>query len=232
MNIKEYEDFVKKEITDVIEEIIKKKKTLNISAKSRSGAEISDWLEKEFEKSTQNHQFIVDIETAPKGSTKNPWDARCFFNYSNHKEEIWIDFKTFKLSGKDSNPDMGTSNKVIKFIEEGSFYILYIYVFYEEHENGLRFIMSGNQTVKSYFLKDISPTFRITPAKQIQVNISASSTYRTREEFVDLFMVKVRESSERKLKKAQLELAEIDRTTQSLKSKNSNSEKAIEEKIL
>ena len=45
-------------------------------------------------------------------------------------------------------------------------------------------------------------------------------------------MVKVRESSERKLNKAQLELAEIDRTTQSLKSKNSNSEKAIEEKIL
>ncbi len=232
MNIREYEDFLREEITNVIRGIISKNVTLNISAKSRAGAEISDWLEKEFVKATQNHQFIFNTETAPKGYTKNPWDARCFFNYFNHREEIWIDFKAFKLSGKNSNPDIGTPNKVIQFIEKGGFYLLYVYVFYEENDNGLRFIESESKIVKSYFLKDISPTFRRTPTNQLQVNISANPTYRTREEFIDLFMAKVREGLERQLRKATLELDKIDRITQSLKLKNSSSEKAIEEKIL
>lgn len=232
MEIKEYENLVREQITSVIENIIAENGILNISAKSRAGAEISDWLEDAFVNATQNHEFLVDSEASPKGKTKNPWDVRCFFNLNDHKEEIWIDFKAFKLSGIDSNPDIGTPNKVIKFIEEGGFYLLYIHVFYEEHEEGLRFIASDNKMVKSYFLKDISPTFRRTPTNQLQVNISADPSYRTRDEFIELLMEKLREGLMRQLKKSQLVLSEIDKKTQSLKTKNSNSEKIIEEKIL
>lgn len=232
MEIREYENLVREKITSVIKNIISENSFLNISAKSRAGAEISDWLEEAFVIATKNHEFLANSEAAPKGKTKNPWDARCFFTFNNHKEEIWIDFKAFKLSGKDSNPDIGTPYKIIKFIEEGGFYLLYIHVFYEEHKEGLRFISSDNKMVKSYFLKDISSTFRRTPTNQLQVNISATPTYRTRNEFIILLMEKLREGLERQLEKAQLKLSEINEITQSLKNKNSKSENIIEENIL
>lgn len=232
MKIRDYEDLVRKEITNVVANIISKNKTLNISAKSRAGAEISDWLEKAFVTATENHKYLLNAEAAPEGKTKNPWDARCFFYFKNHLEEIWIDFKAFKLSGIDSNPDIGTPNKVIKFIEQGGFYLLYIHVYYEEHENGLRFIESDHKMVKSYFLKDISSTFRRTPTNQLQVNISAIPTYRTRNEFIELLMKKLKEGLERQLEKARLKLSEIDEKTKVLKIKNFNSESSIAEKIL
>lgn len=231
MKIREYENLVKKTITDVIKNIISNNETLNISAKSRAGAEISDWLEEAFVNATQNNKRLLDTEAAPKGKTKNPWDARCFFQLKDHKEEIWIDFKAFKLSGIDSNPDIGTPNKVIKFIEEGGFYLLYIHVYYEEDGNGLKFIKSEGEAVKSYFLKDISPTFRRTPTNQLQVNISAKPTYRTREEFIEILMVKLKEGLIRQLEKSQQKLSDIDKQTCSLKIKNVHSQKTIEEKI-
>jgi len=122
MNIREYENLVRETLSNIIEEIILKNTVLDISAKSRAGAEISDWLEKAFVCATKNHKFLLNSEAAPKGKTKNPWDARCDFNYNGHNEEIWIDFKAFKRSGIDSNPDIGTPNKIIKFIEDGGFY--------------------------------------------------------------------------------------------------------------
>lgn len=186
MKIKEFEDLVREEITKVVQAIVTENESLNISAKSRAGAEISDWLEEQFVKATENHKYIKYSESAPKGKTKNPWDARCYFCFKEHKEEIWIDFKAFKLSGEDSNPDIGTPIKIIKFIEEGGFYLLYIHVYYEEHVNGLKFVKSDGFFTKSYFLKDISSTFRRTPTNQLQVNMSAKPSYRTREEFIGL----------------------------------------------
>ncbi len=232
MKIRDYEDLIRKEITNVVVNIIAKNKTLNISAKSRAGAEISDWLEKAFVTATENHKYLLNAESAPEGKTKNPWDAKCSFYFKNHLEEIWIDFKAFKLSWIDSNPDIGTPNKVIKFIEQGGFYLLYIHVYYEEHENGLRFIESDHKMVKSYFLKDISSTFRRAPTNQLQVNISAIPKYRTRNEFIELLMKKIKEGLERQLKNAQLKLSKIDEKTKILKNKNIDSEKSIEEKIL
>lgn len=44
MEISEYEDLIREQITSVIKAIISKNETLSISAKSRAGAEISDWL--------------------------------------------------------------------------------------------------------------------------------------------------------------------------------------------
>lgn len=231
MNIKEFEDIVRGEITNVVQEIIEKHEFLNISAKSRAGAEISDWLEEQFVKATKNHQYLKEPEFAPKGKTKNPWDARCYFCFNEHREEVWIDFKAFKLSGKDSNPDIGTPNKIIEFIEKGGFYLLYIHVYYEEHENGLKFVKLDDSFVKSYFLKDISSTFRRTPTNQLQVNMSAKPTYRTRDEFIDILMEKLREGLVRQLEKSKQKLSEIDKKIVLLKDKNAESEKIIEEKL-
>ena len=231
MEIREYEDFIRTQITNVIENIVEKNKTLNISAKSRAGAEVSLWLENAFVNAVQDNEHIVDAESSPEGKTKHPWDARCFFQFKNHKEEIWIDFKAFKISGVDSNPDIGSPDKVIKFIKQGGFYLLYIHVYYEEFGKGLKFTSFGNKKVKSYFLKDISETFRRTPTNQLQVNISAQPSYRTREEFVILLMKKKKEGLIRQLQKTQQKLDEIDRQTEDLKTSNAESEKVIEEKI-
>lgn len=231
MEINEYEDLIREQITSVIKAIISKNETLNISAKSRAGAEISDWLEEAFVNSVSNHKYLKEAEGAPKGKTKNPWDARCFFDLNGHKEEIWIDFKAFKLSGIDSNPDIGTPDKIIKFIEAGGFYLLYVHVYYEECNGGMKFIPFGSEMIKSYFLKDISATFRRTPTNQLQVNIAAEPSYRTREEFIELLMQKYSEGLVRQLEKAQQKLSQAERKTTSLKQKNSISEAIIVEKI-
>ena len=79
MKIREYEEFLKDQITKIVQGIISDNERLTISAKSRAGAEISDWLEEAFVKATRQHEYIYNSESAPKGQTKNPWDARCFF---------------------------------------------------------------------------------------------------------------------------------------------------------
>ena len=232
MLIREYEDYIKETITDVVSSIVSENRQLNIAARSRAGAEISDWLEQAFVVKNQGSTIMLDSEAAPRGKTKNPWDARCFFQFNGHREEIWIDFKAFKVSSLDSNPDIGTPNKIIKFIEQGGFYLLYIHVYYEEDGTGLKFVELQNKLVKSYFLKDISSTFRRTPTNQLQVNILAEPTYRTREEFIVILMTKLGEGLRRQLLKAQKTLTDIDEKTENMKAMNRASQATIEEKIL
>jgi len=231
VQINDFEKLIRTEINDIVLNIISENIYLDISAKSRAGAEISDWLEERFVEAAQDHQYLKNSESSPKGKTKNPWDARTYFCFNDHREEIWIDFKAFKLSGEDSNPDIGTPNKIIQFIEDGGFYLLYVHIYYEEHENGLRFVKKNNKFTKSYFLKDISPTFRRTPTNQLQVNMLAEPTYRTREEFIDLLMEKLREGLVRQLEKATTKLSEIDAKKELLKEQNIKSERAIQEKL-
>lgn len=229
MEIKDFEKLIRTELNHVVLAIIIENEYLEISAKSRAGAEISDWLEEHFVDETVNHKYLKNSEASPKGKIKNPWDARTFFCFNDHIEEIWIDFKAFKLSGENSNPDIGTPNKIIKFIEEGGFYLLYVHVYYEEYGNGLRFVKRNNSFTKSYFLKDISSTLRRTPTNQLQVNISAEPKYRTRSEFIDLLMEKLKEGLERQLEKAKSKLSEIDDKKESLRRRNAESESIIEE---
>jgi hypothetical protein len=228
MEIKKFEDFIRSEITDVLEQIILKNLHLNISAKSRAGAEISSWLENEFVEATQKHNFLKNSEGSPKGSTKNPWDARTFFCINNIKEEIWIDFKAFKTTSIDSNPDIGTPNKIIKFVMSGGFYLIYLHVYYEEDGDGMKFIkLNSDKFVKSYFLKDISPTFRRTPTNQLQVNMSAKPVYRTREEFINLLIEKINEGLIRQFNKSQSELKKLSDIQKDLITINSKLEKFI-----
>ena len=128
------------------------------------------------------------------------------FRSNGHKELIWIDFKAVNLENEDTNPDSGTPDKVITLMQNGYFYLAYIIVYYKGFENGLQFVEHNNLFVKSYFLKNISPTMRIIPANQMQVNGFSETVYRTREEFLDFLLQKKIESNERKLKKATQEL--------------------------
>lgn len=231
MNIQDFEKFIAEELNGIILQIIKDFPELNISAKSRAGAEVSDFLEEKFVEYSIKNKYFKDSEKSPKGATKNPWDAKTTFCLNNLREIIWIDFKALKISGKDSNPDIGTPNKIISFIKAGNFYLLYIYVFYKETEKGLRFVKINGSYAKPYFLKDIHHTFRRNPKNQLQVNMSEPPEYRTREEFIKLLMKKISESHERQIKISEKALGNISKEQEILITKNKESETKILENL-
>lgn len=227
MNIKNFEKFIIGEFDKIILDIIKDYPELKISAKARVGAEVSDFLEEKFVEYSKDNKYFKDSEQSPRGATKNPWDARTIFCYKKIQEKIWIDFKALKTSGKDSNPDIGTPNKIVNFVKEGNFYLLYIYVFYEETDNGLKFVKINNNYTKLYFLKDISHTFRRNPKNQLQVNMSEPPEYRTRKEFVNLLVKKIKESHERQIKISEKALDKLASEKKILLKKNQESEARI-----
>jgi len=227
MDIKNFENLIVTEMDKVILKIINNFQELNISAKSRAGAEISDFLEDKFVEYTKDNKFFSESEKSPKGATKNPWDAKMVFSLGNIRETIWIDFKALKTSGKDSNPDIGTPNKIVSFIKEGNFYLLYVYVFYEETKKGLRFVKINGGYTKSYFLKDINHTFRRNPKNQLQVNMSELPEYRSREDFIKLLVNKIRESHERQIRISDKALKNLSEEESILLKKNKESESKI-----
>lgn len=211
-DFKIYEEQLCKSIEEVVDGIVQSHLNLNISAKSRAGAELSDYLEDKFVEvlKENDNEYISNPVGSPKGSTKNPWDAKCEFEFMGRKEIIWIDFKAFKVSSVDSNPDIGTPKKVIKFIQEGNFYLVFVMVYYDATSDGLEFAKYKGEYTKVYLLKDVNHTFRLNPKPQLQVNIAAEPEYRTREEFIDLLMEKHRQSYERQEKALIKKLKTID----------------------
>lgn len=200
MDIKDFETKILSELKAVVEATLGKNQEPNISAKSRAGAEISSLLEEQFVTETANHQYFKKSVASPAGATKNPWDAMTYFNINGHEELIWIDFKAVKISSADSNPDIGTPDKIIDLIYRGFFYLAYVFVYYEETQNGLKFVKNAdNEFVKIYFLKDISSTFRRNPKNQLQVNISAKPEERSREDFINVLFDKIEESHKRQI---------------------------------
>jgi len=211
MNINDFENLILTELKTVTEKILAKNPTPNISAKARAGAEISDLLEKEFVIETQKHKYFKNSQSSPEGATKNPWDAMTYFCINGHEELIWIDFKAVKVSSADSNPDIGTPDKIIDLINQGYFYLAYILVYYEETVNGLKFVNNiDNEHIKLYFLKDISSTFRRNPKNQLQVNISAKPEKRSRAEFINILFDKIMESHKRQIEISKKALKQIE----------------------
>lgn len=217
MEVKKLEDLIKSDIESVFTSIIKEQNyILPISAKSRGGAEISDYLEDGFVNFLTNHvhERIYNPKGAPKGATKNPYDF-CF-NYkcedAGFDDLIWGDIKATKLSYDDSNPDLGTPEKIIKFIMDGHFYLLFVFLEYEATEdNQTKFVpFSDGKYVHCQFLKDINHSVRINPKPQFQVNINEPEEYRTREEFIDLFYTKYQESIDRNIAKQLKKKNELD----------------------
>lgn len=224
--LKEYEQKMVEIIDEIFDNIITTQPFLNIRAKSRAGSEISEYLETEFLEyvHANNPVLVSEPEKSPKGATKHPFDARFVFDYQNRKEEVWIDIKAFKVSSADSNPDIGTINKVIRFIEEGNYYIVFVLVFYEESGEGLRFVKKNDKYVKVYPLKDVSRTVRLNPKHQLQINVSAEPEYRTRTEFIELLKRKHQECLIRMIEKSQKELEQLDAVYENLQSQNLKSE--------
>jgi len=211
MNISDFENLILAELKSVTEKILSKNPTPSISAKARAGAEISDLLEKQFVVETEKHKYFKKSQSSPEGATKNPWDAITYFCLNGHEELLWIDFKAVKVSSADSNPDIGTPDKIIDLIEQGYFYLAYIFVYYEETENGLKFVKNNdNELIKIYFLKDISSTFRRNPKNQLQVNVSAKPEKRTRSEFINILFDKIVESHKRQIEISEKKLKEIE----------------------
>lgn len=211
MKTKEYENKLLYELKEVINSIIAENPKLDIRVKKgeRVGDAISKFFEDNFVIKTTKHQLFSNSEASPIGKTKNPWDARTDYTIQNFRQDIWIDFKAVNIDNEDSNPDSGTPDKIIKHILDNNFYLVFIYVYYKGTEKGLEFVKVKNSYVKLYFLKDISSTFRITPANQMQVNYSAEPEYRTRKEFLKLLLAKKVETNERKFKKASQELKNL-----------------------
>ena len=216
MDEKRLELLMKEDIESVFSSILKEHNfTLPISSRSRSGAEISDYLEDSFVKYfyKNSHKRIYNPKSARKGATKSPFDF-CF-NYKNEDfgfdDLIWGDIKATKKSYEDSNPDLGNPEKIIKFIMDGHFYLMFVFLEYEATEdNQTRFLpFDDSKYVHCQFLKDISHSIRINPKPQFQVNIHDPEEYRTREEFLELFYTKYQESIDRNIAKQNKKKAEL-----------------------
>ena len=232
MNIKDFENLMKEDLKYVYNAILKENNyILPISAKSRSGAEISDYLEDGFVEflNKNPHPRIYNQKGSPKGSTKNPYDF-CF-NYRNadfnFDDLIWGDIKATKKSYADSNPDLGTPTKMIKFMLDGHFYLVFVFVEYDATEDGQTIFLpfENGEYVHVMFLKDISSTVRINPKPQFQVNIHEPEEYRTKEEFIDLFLRKYKESVERIMKIQMKKKETLDKTFDEIKKIQLNEKK-------
>ena len=226
MTVREFEEQMKSDLKEIFFNVIKQYNfVLPISAKSRSGAEISDYLEDGFVDYLKKnpHTRIYKPLGSPKGHTKNPYDF-CF-NYKSDNDDyifddlIWGDIKASKHSYADSNPDLGTPTKMIKFMRAGHFYLVFVFFEYDETDDGkTKFIQfDDGEFIHVMFLKDISSTVRINPKPQFQCNINAPEEYRTKREFLDLFLKKYKESIERKIKKQMKKKAELDKTFDEIK---------------
>jgi len=211
MDFIEYEYKLKAELELILESILSGNPQLNIASKGRPGAEISSFLESEFVDATKRHPFFSNSESAKESDTKNPWDAKTNFNFKNFEQEIWIDFKSFKSSAKNSNPAVGATNKMVKFINDGQFYLVYIYVYYKQSNKGIEFIIDNGSYSKIYLLKNINSSFWRDPTGQLQVNYKKEPEERTRTEFINLLFDKIKEGLERQLVNIQNKLDDIER---------------------
>ncbi|PQP79281.1 hypothetical protein C6B38_01765 [Spiroplasma sp. ChiS] len=229
MNIREFEEKISISVDEIINKIINDNKKPNIIGKGRLGAQISDFLEDKFIEYSKSNVNIINVIGAPKENTKSSFDVKFNFKYKGITELIWIDFKAINERSLDSNPDIGAANKVISFIEQGNFYILYVYVYYKNNNDGnVEFVSNNGKFTKQYFLKDIEKTFRRTPTGQLQVNANSVSEYRTREEFINLFFQKLEESHKRSIDKSNKFLKSLSQIKLEIIEKN----EALENNIL
>ena len=211
MEIKSFEELIKKEISAVIIKIFDDVPTLPIDVRQgeRVGDAISKFLESKFVEYTQEHFYFKESQASPTGKTKNPWDAQTYFEVNGHKEMVWIDFKAVNIDNDNSNPDSGTPNKVFELMfKHNSFYLLYIVVYYQGLGAGLglKFVEKDGKKVKPIFLKDVEQNMHITPPNQIQFNVFEAEKYRSRDEFIDFFKNKLIESNQRRIDDAQQKL--------------------------
>jgi hypothetical protein len=213
------EEIILSFIKTIFEEIIAENPTLPIRVGARVGAEISDILEDKFVQKAENKENILKVGGAPKGKTKNPYDIYFVYEFSSLEQQlVWIDIKATNLSYKDSNPDMGTYKKFIKFFGSGNYFAVYCKLAYLPKGEQLQFVKTPQDEIVTVFLlKDIHHSFRIQPNNQLQVNYAAPSEPRSLSEFIDLLKTKVQESLERKKKIIDREMKNLNNEFESIK---------------
>ncbi len=208
MTWQEKETIILALIRRIFQEIIQANPTLPIRAQSRAGAEISDYLEDEFVKIAENEAGVIEVAGAPKGKTKNPYDI--FFRYefsSKDQELVWIDIKATNAEYQDSNPDMGTYKKFLKFFREGNYFALYCQFAYLPEGDGLKFVETPQGKMFDIFLlKDINQSFLIQPNNQLQVNYAALPQPSSLADFIDLLENKLKESLVRQQERIETEI--------------------------
>ena len=112
---------------------------------------ISDYLEDSFVKLLANnhHPRIYNADSAPKGKTKNSFDFRFYYKYDNddfHFDDVICgNIKSSKFSYNDSNLDLGIPTKLIKFMLDGHFYLMFVFFEYvSTDDNKTKFIQLDN----------------------------------------------------------------------------------------
>lgn len=209
----EFEKNIQNFLEGVMKQILSNLINSDLNGKNtRIGASVSEELQKRFKKYI-NDEYVIknkeifkdvsikkNVEVPKANETKNPWDAKIIieFNSENKQQlEIWIDFKALKFSEQEnSNPDMGTINKVIDKIICNNIQLVYIFVYYKNEKNG--HLTFDHDKINIFFLKNISEKVRRNPKNQLQINWNDSSVkYRSNEEFAKLIIKKFQESLER-----------------------------------
>lgn len=214
MDNKNYEEQLRNDIENVFQDIILEVgEVLDIPATARAGAQISDYLEDKFVEYFKNNQHhrIYNAKSTPKNQTKNPYDICWDYRYEDAEtgetsdDLIWGDIKASKMSFDDSNPDLGTPTKMIKFMKDGHFHMLFIFFEYDStDDNKVKLSKYPNgRYAKAILLKDISRTVRINPKPQFQVNIHEEPEYRTNSAWIDLFEKKYFQSLDRIIENAE-----------------------------
>lgn len=212
----ELETLLKQDVEKIFLSIFKEQQyILPITAVSRQGEEISKFLEKRFAEYIDRigHERISDAKASPDGSTKSPYDFCFNYEKENFNDLIWGDIKATNIAYKDSNPDLGTPEKIIQFIMDGHFYILYVFIEYKDCNNSTVKIIQNNEGsfVRCQLLKDIHHSVRINPKPQLQVNIHKPEEYRTKLEFVKLLKKKYEESIQRNIEKQKRKQENLDK---------------------
>ncbi|GAB4189717.1 MAG: hypothetical protein Fur006_31260 [Coleofasciculaceae cyanobacterium] len=219
MKLPQKETIILNLIAQIFEQIIQDNLTLSIRAKSRAGAEISDFLEDKFVEIAENKEGVIKVGGAPKGQTKSPFDIYLIYEfYPTEKELIWIDIKATNVVYSNSNPDMGTYKKFLDFFKQGHYFAFYCHFAYLPEGEGLKFVNTPQGELFNLFLlKDIHHSFRIQPNNQLQVNYAAPPEPRSLIDFINLLQTKLQESLIRRQKIIERELNKLDNEFEEIK---------------
>ncbi|OGC92303.1 MAG: hypothetical protein A2142_05840 [candidate division Zixibacteria bacterium RBG_16_48_11] len=166
---------------------------LPIAAKTRSGAEISDFLEGQFIQHINLGKSTMLSDAVQGQGTKSPFDFKCLAKLgSANTQLVYCDIKTAFIKEEKSNsaPDMGAINKYISFFKDGNTCFIFIFLKYKSVKQGFEVVKFTDDQNPTYFLiyplQYISSSVSLNLKNQIQINFEARPRERTRKEFLEL----------------------------------------------
>lgn len=159
---------------------------LPIDGQTRSGAEISNYIERKFVKFVNDNKNSILSEAEQGEGTKSPFDFKCAATLSTKNMQIvYCDIKTAFIKEKRSNsaPDMGSIDKFIKFFKAGNTCFIFIFLKYKRVNNGFEII---KESLRIYPIQYITSSVSVNLKNQLQINFDAGIQKRARKEFLKL----------------------------------------------